>query len=137
MASSKALLDTTILSAIMKGETNVTARARAYLAEHPALTFSIITRYEILRGLKAKGANTQLAAFDQLCANSEVLLLTDEIIVRAAEVYATLRARGELIGDADILIGATALVNGVALVTDNEQHFRRVPGLRIANWLRD
>ncbi len=37
------------------------------------------------------------------------MAVTDPIIVRAASVYADLHRRGELIGDADILIAATAM----------------------------
>ncbi|HSF18335.1 MAG TPA: hypothetical protein VLK65_22570 [Vicinamibacteria bacterium] len=62
--------------------------------------------------------------------------MSDDIVVKPAEVYATLRARGEPIGDADILIGATGLVQGLAVATDNEDHFRRIPGLKVENWLR-
>jgi predicted nucleic acid-binding protein len=42
MVQSKALLDTDILSAVMRGNPAVTARARVYLTEHGALAFSII-----------------------------------------------------------------------------------------------
>jgi tRNA(fMet)-specific endonuclease VapC len=110
--------------------------ARTYLAEQGAFSFSIITRYESLRGLKAKNALVQSSAFDRLCAASEILPLTDEVVVKAAEVYADLKRLGALIGDGDILIGATALVHGLRVVTDNEDHFRRIPGLTVENWLR-
>ena len=106
MAVPKALLDTDILSAVMKGNPAVIARARTYLAEHGALAFSLITRYEILRGLKAKKATAQLEAFDRLC---ETCL---------------------------ILIGTSALVHGLVVVTNNEDHFRRLPGLEVENWLK-
>jgi tRNA(fMet)-specific endonuclease VapC len=42
----------------------------------------------------------------------------------------------EPIGDADILIGASALVHGLGIVTNNEDHFRQIPGLQVTNWLR-
>ena len=49
-----ALLDTDTLSEIMKGvDPHVQDHARRYLAVFRHFTFSIITRYEILRGLKA------------------------------------------------------------------------------------
>ena len=137
MPSPKALLDTDTLSAIMKGSPVAIPRARSYLVEHGVFTLSIITRYEILRGLKAKNATAQIEAFDRLCESSVILLLTDEVIVRAAEIYAGLKVRGEPIGDADILIGASALVHGLVLVTNNEDHFKRIPGLQIGNWLRE
>jgi tRNA(fMet)-specific endonuclease VapC len=135
MVQPKTLLDTDILSAVMRGNPAVTARARAYLAEHGALAFSIITRYEILRGLKAKNATSQLQAFDRFCETCLILSLTDEIVVRAADIYAALKTRGEPIGDADILIAATALGHGLAVVTNNEDHFRRISGLDVENWL--
>jgi tRNA(fMet)-specific endonuclease VapC len=40
-----------------------------------------------------------------------------------------------LIGDADILIAATAIENNAGLVTGNERHFRRIPDLHVENWL--
>jgi|SRR5215208_4071995 len=104
-----ALLDTDILSAVMRQQPAALGRARVYLSVYQRLTFSIITRYEILRGLHAKNATAQLAAFDRLCSVSTILLLTDAIVVRAAMIYADLHQRGVLIGDADILIAATSL----------------------------
>ena len=131
----QALLDTDILSAIMRKNPYATQRARSYLESHRQFTFSVITRYEVLRGLLARGATKQLTAFDQLCSASRVLPLTDPIIVRAAAVYADLHRRGELVSDADILIAATAIKHGLVIVTNNEAHFRRIRDLQVVNWL--
>ena len=54
MRSSEALLDTSTLSTIMKGSSRVLDRAPAYLNEHRVFKFSIVTRYEILRGLNSE-----------------------------------------------------------------------------------
>ena len=58
------LIDTDILSAIMREHEKARERARSYLELHHRFTFSIITWYEILRGLFTKGATKQLVAFD-------------------------------------------------------------------------
>ena len=131
----KTLLDTDILSALMRKNPKALQRAQTYLRDHGQLTISLVTRFEILRGLKAKQATTQLAAFDAFCANNEVLPLTDQIVVVAANVYADLHGRGQLISDADILIAATALHSGLVLATNNLADFGRIPGLQINNWL--
>lgn len=120
----------------MRRDPEATRRARAYLQEHGHLTFSIITRYEILRGLKSKAATAPLAAFGLLCQGSTVLALTDEIVERASDVYAGLHRAGALLPDADLLIASTALVHGFAVVTNNTAHFSRIPGLSVQNWLR-
>ena len=51
------------------------------------------------------------------------------------EVKAHLQREGRLIDDFDLLIGATAVVNGLVMVTDNVRHLGRIPGLRIENWV--
>jgi tRNA(fMet)-specific endonuclease VapC len=131
----KSLLDTDVLSGLMRKTPVALNRARAYLADHRQLTISLVTRFEILRGLKAKRANAQLAAFDSFCMSNEVLPITDQIIVRAAETYADLHNRGQLIADADILIAATAIENGLVMATNNLADFGRISGLQIDNWL--
>ena len=129
------LVDTDILSEILKQrDDNVLRAARVYLDRWQRFTFSVLTRYEILRGLRAKGAVRQELAFDALCRLSQVLPLTDPIVVRAAAIYAGLQLRGKLIGDADILIAATALEYGLTLATGNTAHFERIPGLQVISW---
>ena len=57
----------------------------------------------------------------------------------AAECYGALHAglknRGTTIGPMDLLIAAHAKSLDVTLVTNNVRDFRRVPGLRIENWV--
>ena len=134
MSLPQVILDTDILSALMRKNPNVITKARTYLGQYGQFTISIITRYEILRGLRAKGAAQQEVRFEHFCERNKVLSITDEVIVQAAAIYAELYKHGELIGDADILIAATALVNGFGVATNNEDHFRRIPGLTVENW---
>lgn len=129
------LLDTDTLSEVMKGRNpQVQIAAQEYLAAYERFTFSTITRYEILRGLEAKNAYRQLEAFEERCRRSIVLPLSDEVIVKAAQVYGDLYRTGRLISDADILIAATALVYDLTLVTENVSHFQRIQALQIESW---
>jgi tRNA(fMet)-specific endonuclease VapC len=57
--------------------------------------------------------------------------------MRAAGIYADLHRRGLLIGDADILIAATALQHDCVLTTNNTNHFNRIAGLQLQNWLSE
>ena len=131
----KTLLDTDVLSGLMRKTPAALNRARTYLVDRQQLTISLVTRFEILRGLKAKRAAAQLTAFDSFCTNNEVLPVSDQIIVRAADIYADLHIRGQLISDADILIAATALEYGLVMATNNLADFGRIVGLQIDNWL--
>ncbi|MGI8639870.1 MAG: type II toxin-antitoxin system VapC family toxin [Pyrinomonadaceae bacterium] len=128
------LLDTDTISLFLRNQPKVMSNANDYLKFHKGFTFSIITRFEILRGLMVKNAPRQITNFGLICLQSRELNLTSEIINRASEIYADLYTRGQLIGDADILIAATALENGLPVVTNNESHFNRISDLQILNW---
>jgi predicted nucleic acid-binding protein len=58
-----------------------------------------------------------------------ILPLTRQVIERFATLKARLAHRGQLIGDFDTLIAATALHHGLTLVTRNRRHFELVPEL--------
>ena len=133
--ASLALLDTDTLSEVMKGHNlHVQQKARDYLKTYGQFRFSVITRYEILRGLKTKEALSQIAIFEDRCQKSYVYPLTDNIIIEASDIYAHLYKQGRLISDADILIAATALVHNLTLVTGNVEHFNRIPNLISESW---
>jgi len=57
----------------------------------------------------------------------------------AAQEYGIIRAhlhkRGSMIGSMDLLIAAHAKALGVTLITNNFREFRRVPGLKVENWV--
>ena len=48
---------------------------------------------------------------------------------------AYLQRAGTPIGNYDLLIAAHALFQGLTLVTNNTKEFKRVPDLRIENWI--
>lgn len=75
----KTLLDTDVLSGLMRKTPAALDRARLYLADHRQLTISLVTRFEILRGLKAKRATAQLAEFDSLYPTSFAFLFRNVI----------------------------------------------------------
>ncbi len=118
MIQQKVLIDTDILSAIMRQNPLAIVKAMDYLNQHNKFTFSLITRYEILRGLKAKAASKQLIAFETFCTNNIIVPVTDEIIVKAADIYAHLRRQGTPIGDADILGSSVCVMQWTGVVRD-------------------
>jgi predicted nucleic acid-binding protein len=67
---------------------------------------------------------------------NKILPLTLSATRRAAEIYANLRKKGEPIGHTDCLIAGIALSNNLQLVTNNIDHFKRIKGLEIVNWLK-
>lgn len=51
-----------------------------------------------------------------------------------AKEKARLRKKGWIVDDFDLLIGATALANGLTVVTNNTKHLSRLKDIDIENW---
>ena len=129
------LLDTDILSEALKGQNStVAANVLAYLAVHPRLSFSAMTRFEALRGFLERGATTQLTNFETVCLRSDIIPISDAILDRSAHLWAFARRGGHPCRDADLIIGATALESGFELATGNTLHFQWMPGLVLRDW---
>lgn len=129
------LLDTNIITEILKKNEKVTRELDKVSSQEQELFISCITFYEIKRGLLYAKATRQLSEFEQLCKKYKVLLLDDlQIIEKAAELHADLKRKGKPIQDADVLITATAIVKGLILVS-NDSDMLRVVGVTVENWI--
>ncbi|PKP61060.1 MAG: VapC toxin family PIN domain ribonuclease [Candidatus Altiarchaeales archaeon HGW-Altiarchaeales-1] len=129
------VLDTNIITAILKGNEKVKKMAQKSKLEGKKVFINGISYYEIKRGLLATNATAQLKRFEMLCREFDLVLLdTHDIFDRAAEIYADLRRRGELLEDADILIASIVIFRNFILVS-NDTDFNRIHGLKIENWL--
>ena len=93
-----ALLDTNILSAFLKGQTPVIARMGQHLEEVGRPGISIITYFELLRGLKELGNARKLADFEDLVSRLHVRLLTQRVMGIAADLYVELRRQRATFG---------------------------------------
>ena len=133
------VLDTNTISFFIRGEGNVDIHFKKEIIEagNP-YAIPYIVAYEIKRWLLDKPTKTLLSfaiQFDILFENIiDKAEMPGVVWEKAVEIYILLKQKGQLIGDADILIAAFCIVNGYTLVTDNINDFNRIAGLNIVNW---
>jgi len=133
----RCLLDTDVLSFYLRGQAQVVRRVMHYLQVHAQLELSVMSYYELRRGLVRIGATHRLQQLEAFMRGCRVWEVSPEIAREAAEVAGQLAARGEKLDDADVLIGATARVLGTGVATGNVRHFSRIEGLEVEDWLAD
>ena len=93
---------------------------------------SVISLAELYDGLAgSKNPDADAEALRLFLEALEVVPLDDASCRVFGEERARLREEGNLIGDMDILIGATAIGNGLILLTNNTRHFERMQGLKL------
>ena len=102
--------------------------------QHGQFSVSEFTYFEVIRGLRLKRATSKIRAFDGLSRGLIRYAVNAEILDRAADLWVSGRTGGHPHSDGDLIIAATALVNGLQLVTGNTSHYAWMTGLQLANW---
>jgi tRNA(fMet)-specific endonuclease VapC len=129
------LFDTNACIHLMKLREPLTGRARE--AGPSAIAITAITLAEMWFGAaKSQHPRRTRADQDAFLAPFRVL----DFDARAAECYANARAhlaaRGQPIGDRDLMIAAIALAKRLTVVTGNISEFSRVPGVTVEDWMK-
>lgn len=135
---SRYLLDTNICIHILNGDFNLAAK----LEQVGLLNcfISELTIAELLYGVAGSAPDRQarnrqnLEKFLRLFLRSHRLPISDVLEVYADQ-KAYLKRIGRLQGEFDLLIGCTALVHGLTLITRNTRHFANLQGIRLENWI--
>jgi tRNA(fMet)-specific endonuclease VapC len=96
------------------------------------LAISLVSVGEIYEGIYfGHDPSRYERAFRQFLRGVTVLPLSRQTMQRFARVCGDLRRTVQIIGDFDILIGATALQHALTLVTQKRHHFQRSAGLAL------
>ncbi|MBR4804545.1 MAG: PIN domain-containing protein [Bacteroidales bacterium] len=125
------LLDTCVCIELLHKNPKVVERLREIGVSNCKI--SDITVAELFFGAFKSGKQSH---FDDV---TEILRLFESYRImhlrKYGELRFTLERKGLKIGDMDMFIAATALEENLILVTGNVEHFSRIPGLKIENWM--
>lgn len=129
------LLDTDICIYITKHNPPA---VRERFARHAAseLAMSTITFGELRFGAeKSQRRKQAITALQHLEGLLQVAALPPSAGEHYGQIRAALEKSGRLIGNNDLWIAAHARAEGWIVVTNNEREFKRVPGLKVENWV--
>ena len=137
------LLDTNVMSELMRGMPDNTVIRWFEHNSHLKLFSSAVTKAEILLGvaLLPEGRRKQALAEDAELTfaedfASECLPFDKDAAIVFAWVASSRKKLGKPVGMADAQIAAIALVNELTLVTRNTKDFEQIEGLNLINpWL--
>ena len=125
------LPDTNVFIALAAGRETILNRLR-YISPQE-IVLSAIVHYELFYGaVNSARREENIRNIGRL--QFEFLCFDHQDAFRAAEIRASLRARGTPIGPYDILLAGQALARDLTLVTRNTREFARIEGLRVENW---
>jgi tRNA(fMet)-specific endonuclease VapC len=131
-------LDTTFCIDLMRerkrDKNGPASRKLASLGEIP-LYMSLFVACELhARARLSKDPQAELRKVEALTEMVEVVHPERSFAVAYGETEAFLRRKGKAIPTMDLLIGLTAKLYGLPLLTGDEEHFRRIPGLIVETY---
>jgi tRNA(fMet)-specific endonuclease VapC len=129
------LLDTNILSHLIRQPQGVVAERIAIVGEANVLT-SIIVACELRYGAAKRASRRLTRQVEAVMGALTIKPLESEVERVYASIRVALEKKGTPIGAHDMLIAAHARALDAVCVTDNVAEFKRVPALKVENWLR-
>ena len=91
-------------------------------------------RISVMTALEFLEAYAQPADGERFLEPFPRLEVTEKVAEIGSRIRRSLRQAGEMIGEFDILIAATAIAADLPLVTDNARHFAQVDGLVVETY---
>jgi len=131
----KYMLDTDIVIYTIKNKPAVVREA--FKAHYGQLCISTITLMELVYGAeKSSNPERNLQEVEGLAARLDVLDYNDLAAVHTGQIRAELVKVGKPVGPYDQMIAGHARSKGFILVTNNMREFKRIPGIRVENWVK-
>jgi len=131
-----ALIDSSILIDVERGSLDMDQLLLK--SAEMELAISAITASQLLHGVHRVSKKSQRArreVFIERLLEVWPVLPFDLTAARLhGRLWAELAAKGVSMGAHDLLIAATALANGLALVTRDKRSFPKIPGLQVLLW---
>jgi tRNA(fMet)-specific endonuclease VapC len=111
-------------------------RARFEKLQQGEAVISVVVYGELLYGVqKSVDPAKAMRLLEEMISIATVEPMTLSVAHEYSRLRAVLERKGEIIGNNDLWIAAHALATGLVLVTNNEREFKRVPGLKVQNWV--
>ena len=97
---------------------------------------SSITVSELQYGVSnSKFREQNLRRLEEFLTPFHILSYDESASKFYGEIRSQLEKQGSIIGPLDLLIAAHALSQKLVLVTNNEKEFKRIPSLKVENWV--
>jgi len=127
------LIDSSVLIAAERGDLSLDAFTVRYAEEDVAI--SAVTASELLHGVhRARTSNQRhrrQAFVEGLLAQLPVIAFDLTVARVHASLWADLAMRGVVVGERDLMIGATAIAKNYAVATRDGRSFSKIPGLNV------
>tara|TARA_Y100000310_G_scaffold344515_1_gene457685 strand:+ start:4079 stop:4465 length:387 start_codon:yes stop_codon:yes gene_type:complete len=126
------LLDSTFIIDLIRGDSST----QKILKNNKNLVTTHINVFEIIRGFMLQNyAPEKLLIVSKTLEEVGVLPITDEAMIKAADISSSLIKQGQEISDNDCLVAGISLSHGIkTIITRNTSHFKRIKDISVESY---
>ncbi len=128
------LLDTNICIYVIN-EQPAQVLQRLIQAGRESLAISTVTVAELAFGIAKSKRTDSRTKLENFLSKFPILDWNQDAAWVYGSVRKTLEAKGQRIGERDLLLACQALALGATMVTNNTKEFERIEGLKLENWV--
>lgn len=130
------LIDTNILIYRLKNLGNV--NDNFLKKQNEDMSISVVTYGELVFGAeKSQFRHENLKTVHEIRAIFPVEDVTVDVMDCFGKLKAELQRTGKTVDGMDLLIAATAISEGMVLVTHNTRHFASIPNIQLEDWYEE
>ncbi|TWJ16704.1 type II toxin-antitoxin system VapC family toxin [Geobacter argillaceus] len=128
------LLDTNICVYLLNGNEHLKQKVRKTGVQNLAVSNAVLAElyFGAYNSTKVKA---NIATIESFRKHLTIFADSVESARQFGKIKADLKRQGKRIEDFDILVASIALANKCRLVTHNTNHFARIAGLHVEDWL--
>ena len=135
MKKLKYLIDTNICIYWLRDRNDIDKQIDAVGFEHCAISEITMAELKIGSILGRKIGLKDRHALDELFSKVKIIPISDAIDLFAEEKVRLRLAGTPMDDNFDLLIGCTAVVNNLIMVTENTKDFKNIKGIKLENWI--
>ena len=128
-------LDTSVIIALIRRDQKAVEKLREAVASRRRVSTTVVSLCELYAGAYgSRDPMRELEKVQGLASLLDVLHFGVNVAKKYGELANSQSMKGKPIGDFDMIIASTSLLNEEPLATRDVEHFSRVPGLEVEVW---
>ena len=124
-------IDTDILIDFLKQKEYAVKKIKELKDINNFLATTSVNSFELFRGVIKSENIDSIKPLNVLFSSLKIYNYNLSSSKKAAEILENLKSKGELLDLADIMIASIAITNDEPLLTNNINHFKRIPELKL------
>ena len=124
-------LDSDIAINFLRGDKETARLINELRKGGKTISITSINEFELWKGALRSNKKDSVRILEMFLGEVDILLFDSRSSKKSAEIFETLKTKGEMVDVLDVMIASIAMTNNELILTNNKKHFSRINGLNL------